>query len=79
MNDQCEELGPKHCMPVYYEQLVLHPQNWMRKFLKFLELPWDDSVMHHEKHINEEGGVWLSIVERSSPCPSGAGRCRTTW
>lgn len=66
MNDQCKELGPNHCMPVYYEQLVLHPQNWMRKILKFLELPWDDGVMHHEKHINEKGGVSLSKVERSS-------------
>jgi len=66
MNDQCTELGPKNCLLVYYEQLVLHPQTWMRKILSFLELPWDDAVMHHEKHINEKGGVSLSKVERSS-------------
>merc|ERR1719361_731626 len=47
MNEQCDQLGPKNCLPVIYEQLVLHPEQWMRKILSFLELPWDDSVMHH--------------------------------
>ncbi|KAL1414962.1 hypothetical protein MTO96_007049 [Rhipicephalus appendiculatus] len=26
MYNQCQQLGPSICMPVYYEQLVLHPQ-----------------------------------------------------
>jgi protein-tyrosine sulfotransferase len=38
----------------------------MRKILSFLELPWDDSVMHHEQQINKKGGISLSKVERSS-------------
>jgi len=66
MNEQCKELGPDHCLPVYYEQLVLHPEKWLRKILKFLDLPWDDAVLHHEQQINKKGGVSLSKVERSS-------------
>ncbi|KAK3892191.1 hypothetical protein Pcinc_003942, partial [Petrolisthes cinctipes] len=66
MNLQCEELGPTRCIPVYYEQLVLHPKEWMAKILDFLNLEWDDAVLHHEEHINKPGGVSLSKVERSS-------------
>ncbi|XP_066956937.1 protein-tyrosine sulfotransferase 1 isoform X3 [Macrobrachium rosenbergii] len=66
MNTQCEELGPTKCLHVYYEQLVLHPQEWMKKILDFLEIEWNDAVLHHEDHINKPGGVSLSKVERSS-------------
>jgi len=66
MNEQCKELGPKNCLPVIYEQLVLHPEQWMRKILSFLELPWSDVVLHHEQQINKKGGISLSKVERSS-------------
>jgi len=66
MNDQCTELGPEKCLPVYYEQLVLHPEEWMRKILKFLDLPWNDNVLRHHEQINKKGGVSLSKVERSS-------------
>lgn len=45
---------------VYYEQLVLHPEEWMRKILKFLDVPWNDSVLHHEEFINKPNGVSLS-------------------
>merc|ERR1711936_1339811 len=31
MNEQCDQLGSKNCLPVIYEQLVLHPEQWMRK------------------------------------------------
>ena len=65
MNDQCKELGPKNCLPVVYEQMVLHPEQWMRKILSFLELPWDDSVLHHEQQINKKGGISLSIESSS--------------
>lgn len=30
----------------------------------FLELPWDDSVMHHEQQINKKGGISLSKVQQ---------------
>ena len=66
MNDECKALGPKHCLPVIYEQMVLHPEQWMKKILNFLEIPWDDKVLHHEEQINKKGGISLSKVERSS-------------
>uniref|UniRef100_A0A182R032 Protein-tyrosine sulfotransferase n=1 Tax=Anopheles farauti TaxID=69004 RepID=A0A182R032_9DIPT len=66
MHEQCKEIGHDRCMMVYYEQLVLHPEEWMRKILHFLDIPWNDSVLHHEEFINKENGVALSKVERSS-------------
>ena len=57
---QCLRLGPTRCMPVYYEQLVLHPQEWMEKLLTFLDITWDDAVLHHNDLINKPGGVSLS-------------------
>ncbi|XP_053950549.1 protein-tyrosine sulfotransferase isoform X1 [Anastrepha ludens] len=66
MHNQCKEIGKERCMMVYYEQLVLHPEEWMRKILKFLDVPWNDAVLHHEEFINKPNGVPLSKVERSS-------------
>lgn len=39
---------------------MLHPEEWMRKILKFLDIPWNDSVLHHEEFINKPNGVSLS-------------------
>lgn len=61
---QCMQVGLETCMPVYYEQLVLHPEKTSRDILKFLGIPWDDSVLHHEKYIGNE--ISLSKVERST-------------
>ncbi|KAG8335794.1 protein-tyrosine sulfotransferase-like [Homalodisca vitripennis] len=66
MYEQCQLVGSQRCMMVYYEQLVLHPAHWMREILDFLDVPWNESVLHHEDHINKPGGVLLSKVERSS-------------
>jgi protein-tyrosine sulfotransferase len=60
MNSQCEALGPGKCLPIHYEQLVLQPRREMEKTLKFLGIPWDEIVLHHEKLINKPGGVSLS-------------------
>jgi protein-tyrosine sulfotransferase len=64
MYAQCIDVGPETCMPVYYEQLVLHPEENMRNILKFLGIEWNDAVIHHEKYIGDE--ISLSKVERSS-------------
>lgn len=64
MYAQCIDVGPETCMPVYYEQLVLHPEKNMRAILKFLHIPFDDAVLHHEEYIGKE--ISLSKVERSS-------------
>ncbi|KAI4498308.1 hypothetical protein M0802_006487 [Mischocyttarus mexicanus] len=66
MYGQCREVGSDRCLMVPYEQLVLHPRQWMKKILRFLDVPWNESVMHHEEFINKPGGVPLSKVERSS-------------
>ncbi|XP_034950098.1 protein-tyrosine sulfotransferase [Chelonus insularis] len=66
MHEQCKEVGSKRCLMVPYEQLVLHPRDWMKKILNFLDVPWNESVLHHEEYINKPGGVPLSKVERSS-------------
>lgn len=63
---KCVKMGRQRCMIVYYEQLVLHPQTWMKHILEFLDVPWDDAVLHHDELINKPGGVILSKVERSS-------------
>jgi len=64
MYAQCIDVGPESCLPVYYEQLVLHPESTMKNILKFLNITWNDAVLHHEKFIGDE--ISLSKVERSS-------------
>jgi len=64
MYTQCVELGSDICLPVHYEQLVLHPESSMRRILSFLNVTWNDAVLHHEKFIGDK--ISLSKVERSS-------------
>lgn len=59
-------VGEDKCLIVHYEQLVLQPKISMEKILSFLDIPWSDNVLHHEDFINQENGVVLSKVERSS-------------
>lgn len=60
MYEQCRSVGREHCLPVYYERLVLHPKQTMTEVLQFLDVPWNDVVLHHETTIGQEGGVFLS-------------------
>lgn len=66
MWEQCQSLGPKVCHPVYYERLVLHPEETLRGILSFLRLPWNETVLHHEKYVNQPDGIELSKLERST-------------
>lgn len=66
MYAECKTLGPKVCHPVYYEELVLHPEQTLRRILNFLKLPWNETVLHHEKFINQPDGIALSKLERST-------------
>lgn len=63
---ECKTLGPSVCHPVYYEQLVLHPEQTLREILEFLRLPWSDTVLHHEQFVNQPNGIELSKLERST-------------
>lgn len=60
MYSQCISLGPDICMPVHYEQLVLQPKPWMENILNFLNVPWNDSVLHHEQLVDKPGGISIS-------------------
>lgn len=64
MYAQCISVGPENCLPVYYEQLVLHPEQNMKRILEFLGIEWNDAVLQHEKLIGKE--ISLSKNERSS-------------
>uniref|UniRef100_A0A803YJQ0 Protein-tyrosine sulfotransferase n=1 Tax=Meleagris gallopavo TaxID=9103 RepID=A0A803YJQ0_MELGA len=66
MYSQCLEIGRSRCLPVYYEQLVLHPEQSMHAIMKFLGISWSDTVLHHEELIGKPGGVSLSKIERST-------------
>lgn len=67
MYGQCQQVALQGgCLPLRYEQLVLHPEEEMRKLLHFLGLPWDPAVLHHQDLIGKAGGVSLSKVERST-------------
>ena len=60
---QCKEVGPKYCLPVHYEDLVLHPRPTLKKILEFADLEWNENVMEHEKHMDD---ISLSAVEKST-------------
>ncbi|XP_012946345.1 protein-tyrosine sulfotransferase 1 [Aplysia californica] len=66
MYSQCLHVGQGKCMPVYYEQLALHPKEWMARILRFLDIPWNESVLHHEEFIGKPGGIALSKTEKST-------------
>lgn len=52
--------GASKCLKVYYEQLVLHPERVLREVLTFLNLGWNEAVLHHEDYVNKPGGISLS-------------------
>jgi protein-tyrosine sulfotransferase len=54
MYSECMTVGPTHCLPVYYEQLVIKPEREMKRILQFFDIPWDESVLNHEKYIGNE-------------------------
>lgn len=42
------------------QSLVLRAEETLRSVAAFLELPWDEAVLHHERYINQPNGVALS-------------------
>ena len=54
MYEQCLS-NANSCLPVYYEQLVLHPEENLKKITEFLNVPWSDNLMHHEDFIENIG------------------------
>ncbi|EDO38909.1 predicted protein, partial [Nematostella vectensis] len=66
MNTQCESLGRKRCLRVPYEHVILHSRKAMESVLEFLEIEWDERVLHHEQSVGLPGGPVISRLERSS-------------
>ena len=60
MYSECLQVGSESCMPVYYEQLVLQPEVWMKRVVNFLGISWNESVLHHEDYIGKEGGISMT-------------------
>ena len=54
MVEQCNEIGKNKCFVVFYEQLVLQPKLTIENILKFLNLSWVDSVLHHEELVGKK-------------------------
>ncbi|KAK4469385.1 hypothetical protein MN116_006942 [Schistosoma mekongi] len=50
--DDCQYLGNNRCITVRYECLVIRPKQEIEKILNFLDLPWDDKLLNHEKFIH---------------------------
>lgn len=70
MYSQCMAVGAERCLPVHYEQLVLKPEEEMKKVLSFVGLRWNDLVLHHESAINRQNGVFLSRLVGETRCDS---------
>jgi protein-tyrosine sulfotransferase len=64
MHSQCIKIGTDRCLIVFYEKLVLQPKVVIEKILKFLQVPWNEAVMNHEKFIGNQ--ISLSKSEKSS-------------
>ena len=50
MHNQCVA-DPKVCLPVQYEQLVLHPEKNLRRIAEFLGIPFSEKMVHHDQHL----------------------------
>jgi protein-tyrosine sulfotransferase len=60
MLTQCRLAGPNRCLIVYYEQLVMDPRFWLQHLTSFLDLPWQESLLHHETFIGQAGKISLT-------------------
>ena len=64
MYNMCTDVGPKNCLSVYYEKLILSPEMTMKSILNFLNINWNDAVLNHEKYIGKR--ISLAKYEKSS-------------
>jgi len=62
MYTQCLE-SSSFCKPVWYEQLVLHPEATIKEITDFLGIDFSMSMLEHEQHISD---IKISKVEKST-------------
>lgn len=60
MHSACLDVGSERCIIVHYESLVLEPRFWLAKILRFLAVPWSESVLKHTEYLDVAGGIFLS-------------------
>ena len=63
MRESCKRLGRDNCLEVRYENLILHPRSSLQKIGEFLDLPWHENMMEHQKHMED---ISLSATEKST-------------
>uniref|UniRef100_A0A0K0FXG3 Protein-tyrosine sulfotransferase n=1 Tax=Strongyloides venezuelensis TaxID=75913 RepID=A0A0K0FXG3_STRVS len=51
---QCTYIGKDSCLMVHYERLVLFPKEELIRITKFLNIKWEDNLLHHEEFIGSE-------------------------
>ncbi|CEF68217.1 Sulfotransferase domain and P-loop containing nucleoside triphosphate hydrolase domain-containing protein [Strongyloides ratti] len=51
---ECTYLGKHSCLMVHYERLVLFPREELMRIVKFLDISWEENLLHHEELIGSE-------------------------
>ena len=82
-----ERLGPDRYREVRYEDLVTDPERVLRELCAFLDLEWDDGVLHHHERAAEviaatrfPGAHSRLLLPPTPGLATGAGRWRRpTW
>lgn len=64
MTRDCRALGKRRCLQVKYEELVKNPKVMMETLLTFLNVPWHQNVLNHERFINSEVQLsrWVTLL-----------------
>ena len=57
----------EHYLELRYETLVSEPEATLRQICEFIELPWDDAILHHHERSEQR----LSELDRDIPAMGG--------
>jgi len=68
-----EVMGAERYREVRYERLVGDPEATMREILSFIDEPWDEGVLHHDKAPHDVAGRYAAFSEgRRAAAGNGA-------
>ena len=62
--EQCEQVGSEICMRVKYDDLILKTNKTVENVIRFLNVPWQDKLLEHQKYVGSE--IVVSNMEWSS-------------
>lgn len=63
VTQQCNKIGREYCLLVKYEDLVLHPENTLKRVMLFLNEAWDEKLLKHYDYVDK---IKISKSEWSS-------------